>query len=90
MKDQEDILRRARVAAGHLDGVAKMIEREEYCIDVIRQIQAVQAALNRLSAKILENHLNSCVTTAVRGNDPDAREKVLGEISEVFQAANRG
>jgi DNA-binding FrmR family transcriptional regulator len=90
MKDQEDILRRARVAAGHLDGVAKMIEREEYCIDVIRQIQAVQASLNRLSAKILDNHLNSCVTTAVRGNDPDAREKVLGEISEVFQAANRG
>jgi DNA-binding FrmR family transcriptional regulator len=89
MKDQEDILRRARVAAGHLDGVAKMIEREEYCIDVIRQIQAVQASLNRLSAKILDNHLNSCVTTAVRGNDPDAREKVLGEISEVFQAANR-
>jgi hypothetical protein len=37
----------------------------------------------------LENHLNTCVTTAVRGNDPDAREKVLGEITEVFQAANR-
>jgi CsoR family transcriptional regulator, copper-sensing transcriptional repressor len=90
MKDKEDILRRAHIAAGHLDGVAKMIERDEYCIDVIRQIQAVQSSLNRLSAKILENHLNTCVTTAVRGNDPDAREKVLGEISEVFQAANRG
>ena len=89
MKDKEDVLRRARVAAGHLDGVAKMIEREEYCIDVIRQIQAVQSSLNRLSAIILENHLNTCVTTAVRGNDPDAREKVLGEIAEVFQAATR-
>ncbi len=67
-----------------------MIERDAYCIDVIRQIQAVQASLDRLSSKILENHLNSCVTTAVRGNDPDAREKVLHEISEVFEAANRG
>jgi DNA-binding FrmR family transcriptional regulator len=89
MTEKADILRRARVASGHLDGVAKMIERDAYCIDVIRQIQAVQASLSRLSAKILENHLESCVTTAVRGKDPDAREKVLKEISEVFQAANR-
>ncbi len=89
MTENTDILRRARVASGHLDGVAKMIERDAYCIDVIRQIQAVQASLDRLSAMILENHLNSCVTTAVRGNDPEAREKVLKEISEVFQAANR-
>ena len=90
MTENTDILRRARVASGHLDGVAKMIGRDAYCIDVIRQIQAVQASLDRLSAMILENHLNSCVTTAVRGNDPEAREKVLKEISEVFQAANRG
>ncbi len=89
MAEKEEILRRARVASGHLDGVVKMIEREEYCIDVIRQIQAVQASLNRLSAKILENHLESCVTTAVRGDDRDAREKVLKEIADVFQAANR-
>jgi DNA-binding FrmR family transcriptional regulator len=90
MKANEDILRRVRVAVGHLEGVTRMIEREEYCIDIIRQIQAVQASLNRLSAMILENHLDTCVTTAVRGDDPDSREKVLKEITEVFQAANRG
>jgi DNA-binding FrmR family transcriptional regulator len=89
MAEKDEILKRTRIAAGHLEGVAKMIERDEYCIDVIRQIQAVEASLNRLSAKILENHLGSCVTTAVRGEDPDAREKVLKEIAEVFQAANR-
>jgi DNA-binding FrmR family transcriptional regulator len=89
MEDKVEILRRAKVAVGHLEGVTRMIERDEYCINVIRQIQAVQASLNRLSAKILENHLNSCVTTAVRGNDPAAREKILGEIAEVFQTANR-
>ena len=89
MAEKDEILKRTRIAAGHLEGVAKMIERDEYCIDVIRQIQAVEASLNRLSAKILENHLDSCVTTAVRGEDPDAREKVLKEIAEVFQAANR-
>jgi DNA-binding FrmR family transcriptional regulator len=89
MTEQEEVLRRARVAAGHLEGVAKMIERGDYCIDIIRQIQAVEASLDRLSAKILANHLDTCVTTAVRGNDVRAREKVLKEITEVFQAANR-
>jgi DNA-binding FrmR family transcriptional regulator len=88
MEEKDDILRRARVTVGHLEGVARMIERDEYCVDVIRQIQAVQASLNRLSAKILDKHLSTCVTTAVRGDDPDSREKVLKEITEVFQAAN--
>jgi len=51
---------------------------------VIRQIQAVEAALNKVSSQLLENHLNSCVITAVQGNDRKERERVLKEISEVF------
>jgi DNA-binding FrmR family transcriptional regulator len=56
---------------------------------VIRQIQAVQAALNKVSSQILEGHLNSCLITAVRGDDPDERERVLKEVSEVFETATR-
>lgn len=89
MEEKTDILRRIRVATGHLEGVQRMIDRDEYCVEVIKQIQAVEAALNRLSAKILENHLHSCVAPAVRGNDPEAREKVLGEIAEIFATATR-
>jgi len=66
-----------------------MIEEDTYCIDVIRQIQAVQAALNRVNAIILEEHLNSCLITAVRGEDVDERERVLREIADVFEAANK-
>jgi len=66
-----------------------MLEEDAYCIDVIRQIQAVQAALNKISAQILEEHLNSCVITAVRGEDPRERERVLKEISAVFEAATK-
>ena len=66
-----------------------MVEDDAYCIDVIRQIQAVQAALNKVSSMILENHLNSCLISAVRGDDPDARERVLHEISEVFEASTK-
>ena len=85
----EEALQRLKTAAGHLGGVIRMVEQEAYCIDVIRQIQAVQAALNKVSSQILENHLNSCLITAVRGDDPAERERVLGEIAEVFTAANK-
>ncbi len=70
-------------------GVIRMVEQDAYCIDVIRQIQAVEAALNKVSSQILENHLNSCVITAVQGNDKKERERVLKEITEVFDTANK-
>ena len=66
-----------------------MVDEDAYCIDVIRQIQAVQAALNKISGMVLENHLNSCLITAVRGDNPTEQERVLKEISEVFDAATK-
>ncbi len=62
-----------------------MVENGEYCIDVIRQIQAVQAALNKVSTNILNDHLNSCVITAIQGDDPRERERVLKEIAEIYE-----
>ncbi len=50
----EETLKRLKIIAGHLGGVIRMVEEDAYCIDVIRQIQAVQAALNKVSAAILE------------------------------------
>ncbi|HTX93308.1 MAG TPA: metal-sensitive transcriptional regulator [Anaerolineales bacterium] len=88
MKD-ENVLKRLKTVEGHLKGVVRMVEEDAYCIDVIRQIQAVEAALNKVSAQILENHLNSCVTTAIRGEDPAERERVLKEITDVFDTATK-
>jgi CsoR family transcriptional regulator, copper-sensing transcriptional repressor len=83
----EDALKRLHNVEGHLKGVSRMVEEGAYCIDVIRQIQAVQAALNKISSMILEEHLNSCLITVVRGEDAAERERVLREISDVFDAA---
>jgi len=85
----EDTLKRLKTITGHMGGVVRMVEEDAYCIDVIRQIQAVQAALNKVSAAILENHLNSCVTTAIRGEDPLERERVMREITDVFESATK-
>jgi len=82
--DNDNSIQRLKTIEGHLRGVIRMVEEDAYCIDVIRQIQAVEAALNKVSGQILENHLNSCVITAIRGNSEAERERVLKEITEVF------
>ena len=84
-----DIMNRLKSVAGHVNGITTMVEQDRYCIDVIKQIQATQAALAKVSQMILDNHLHTCLTTAVRGDDPDERERVLAEISEVFSVKNR-
>jgi len=89
MHDHKDTIRRLKTAEGHLRGIQRMVEEDTYCIDIIRQIQAVQSSLNKVSTKILEGHLNSCLITAVRGDDPNEQERVLKEISEVFEAATK-
>ena len=86
---RDQSLKRLKTIEGHMRGVIRMVEEEEYCIDVIRQIQAIQSALNKVSGGILEEHLNSCVTTAIQGEDAHERERVLKEITEVFATATK-
>ena len=85
----ENVLKRLKIIEGHLKGITRMVEEDAYCIDVIRQIQAVAAALNKVSGQILEGHLNSCVITAVQGEDPAERERVLKEVLDVFGTSTK-
>lgn len=84
----ENAKKRLRNIEGHVRGIQRMVDEEAYCIDIIRQIQAVQAALRKVSTIILDEHMNSCLISAVRGDDPKEREQVLHEITSVFEAAN--
>jgi DNA-binding FrmR family transcriptional regulator len=85
----DNVLKRLKTVEGHLRGVIRMVEEDAYCIDVIRQIQAIEGALNKVSSKILEDHLNSCVITAIQGNDKKERERVMKEITEVFEMSTK-
>lgn len=85
----EDIVQRLRSVEGHVRGVERMVQKDAYCIDVMNQIQAVQKALERISGLVLDRHLHSCVTQALRGNDPMERERVIGEVMEVFRTSGR-
>ena len=86
---RDDTVHRMKTIAGHMNGIVRMLEEDRYCIDVIKQIQAIQTALARVSEEILDSHLKTCVTTAVQGSDPNERERVLNEITEVFRYTHR-
>ena len=83
------VLKRLRSIAGHVNGIERMVSEDAYCIDVIKQVQAVQAALSKVNDLILANHLNTCVIEAVRGDNKKERERVLEEIVGVFEMAQK-
>ncbi|MCS6849339.1 MAG: metal-sensitive transcriptional regulator [Anaerolineae bacterium] len=84
---KKDLLTRLKTIEGHVRGVQRMVEDDAYCIDVINQVKAIQQALERFNAALLAEHLNTCVTTAIRSDDPHERERVVAELLHVFGAA---
>ena len=80
----KNVVNRMNYLIGHLKANLKMVEGERYCIDIIRQNQAVIAALEKVNESILRNHLETCVTRAVQGRSSQERRKVFDEIIEVF------
>ncbi|MEK7597293.1 MAG: metal-sensing transcriptional repressor [Patescibacteria group bacterium] len=83
MNSNQKILHRMKIAKGHLSKVIKMVEKDEYCLNVIQQTQAVTSSLEKVSELILENHLKTCVRESMEsGKNID--EKV-NEIIEVFK-----
>jgi len=82
-KYKKDLLHRLKIAHGHLEKVISMVEGDHYCLSVIQQSQAVQAALEKADEMILENHLKTCVRESMASNN-NIDEKVK-EVIEVFK-----
>ena len=81
--NNQKVLQRMKIARGHLEKVIDMVEKGEYCLNIIQQSQAVQSALSKVYEVILENHLKTCVRNSIEsGKDID--EKVR-EVIEVFK-----
>jgi DNA-binding FrmR family transcriptional regulator len=83
---KQGLINRLKSIEGHVRGIQRMVEQDSYCIDVINQNLAVQRALEKVNSLILERHLQTCVTTAIKGDDPADRERVIAEIMTVFEA----
>lgn len=86
---KQGLINRLKSIEGHVRGVQRMVEEDAYCIEIMNQNLAVQRALERVNTLILERHLQTCVTTAIQGDDPVERERVIEEIMSVFETAGR-
>ena len=74
---------------GQVRGVQRMIEDRKYCIDILNQIHAIKGALGRVEEKILEKHLQHCVTEAVKGASEKEKKQKLDEILKLIHQTRR-
>lgn len=91
MRDKAKTAASRRLAriSGQVNGISRMIDEDRYCIDVVRQVQAVKAALTGLEKVILDDHLDTCVNTALAGTDLDARREKVEELVAVLGGTRR-
>lgn len=70
---------------GQMAGIARMVEEERYCGDILIQLRAVQAALAAVQQEILKTHIGHCVTGAIESGDQSARQAKLSELYEILK-----
>ncbi len=83
------VVHRLSSIAGHVKSVERMIREDAYCIDIIKQTHAIQAALAKVSELVLDHHVRSCVSRAILGDEASERERVLEEILDVYHVASK-
>jgi DNA-binding FrmR family transcriptional regulator len=81
-RDQATLVRRLRRIEGQVRGIEKMIERHEYCVDILQQTAALRAAVDSVALLILEDHVQGCVRTAAQQGDPD---RYIEEVLDVVR-----
>jgi DNA-binding FrmR family transcriptional regulator len=69
---ERDVLNRLKTVRGHLDGIIRMVESGAYCVDLMKQISATQASLERANRIVLRNHLETCFSEAIQSGSGDA------------------
>jgi DNA-binding FrmR family transcriptional regulator len=84
--DKKNILNRLATIEGHLRGIRKMVEDDQYCVDILRQSYAVERALKAFESALLEGHLNSCVPSGFKEGRDD---EMIRELGELFQLARK-
>ncbi|MGD0374728.1 MAG: metal-sensitive transcriptional regulator [Streptosporangiaceae bacterium] len=75
-EDKDAYMRRLRRIEGQVRGLQRMVEQDDYCIEVLTQVSAVTRALQAVALGLLEDHLGHCVAQAIEQGGPEAQEKV--------------
>ena len=80
---KDDYLKRLRRIEGQARGIARMVDEEQYCIDILTQVSAMTKALHAVSLGLLEEHLGHCVVEAARTSDDAAQQKVAEAVAAI-------
>jgi CsoR family transcriptional regulator, copper-sensing transcriptional repressor len=84
--DKKQILNRLASIEGHLRGIRKMVDEDQYCVDILHQAYAVERALKKFEAALLDGHLQSCVPTGFKeGRD----REMIRELGELFELSRK-
>ena len=78
------LLNRLSRIEGQVRGIARMVDEDRYCIDVLTQLQAVRAALGRVETEMLKNHLDHCIESAIVSGDAQEQRRKAGELIELL------
>jgi DNA-binding FrmR family transcriptional regulator len=80
-EEVSSLIHRLNRIEGQVRGVRKMVEADAYCVDILTQVSAIQAALNAFNSKLLANHIRTCVADGIRAGD----EEIIGELVETLK-----
>jgi CsoR family transcriptional regulator, copper-sensing transcriptional repressor len=81
-----DVLKRLAYIEGHLKGIRKMVDEDQYCVDILKQTYAVKRAIDKLEGILLQGHLNGCVRTGFHeGRD----QEMISELGELFDLSRK-
>lgn len=80
-QDKEKLLRRLKKIEGQIKGIQRMIEEDKYCVDILVQIAAVRAAINKVGLIIFEDHTRGCIAKALKS---DKSEELINELTNVL------
>jgi DNA-binding FrmR family transcriptional regulator len=84
-EDKGAVLRRLRRVDGQVRGVERMVEEDRYCIEVVTQITAIQAALDKVALELLADHASHCVIGAAKADQPQRTEELMGAVKRLLR-----
>jgi DNA-binding FrmR family transcriptional regulator len=87
--DKSKLLNRLNRIEGQVRGIARMVEQDRYCIDILPQLQAARAALARVEGELLKEHLSHCIEGAIVSGDKAAQREKAAELVQLLERASR-
>ncbi|MGI9362399.1 MAG: metal-sensitive transcriptional regulator [Parasphingorhabdus sp.] len=88
-KNSEKKINRLKRIEGQVRGIARMVEEDRYCIDILHQIQAVRAALSKVESAVLKDHAACCVAEAIASGDEAEQREKFTELVDLFEKVQR-